>query len=64
MNWKMILRLMSSMPMPTSPRLMMALTRPVIGLVSGIVLGAFAVIATRLTRPSRAVAAEGTVGVA
>jgi hypothetical protein len=42
----------------------MALTRPVIGLVSGIVLGAFAVIATRLTRPSRAVAAEGTVGVA
>jgi hypothetical protein len=43
---------------------MMALTGALIGLVSGIVPGAFAVIATRLTRPSRAVAAPGTVGVA
>ena len=44
--------MMNTMPMPTHPRIMMALTGPVIGLVSGIVLGIFAVVATRLVRPS------------
>jgi len=44
--------MMNSMPMPTHPRLMMALMGPVIGLVSGIVLGIFAVVATRLVRPA------------
>jgi hypothetical protein len=39
--------MMASMPMPNSPRLMMALTGPVVGLVSGIVLGLFAVLASR-----------------
>lgn len=34
--------MMSSMPMPTHPRLMMALIGPVIGLLSGVVLGIFA----------------------
>ena len=43
---------MSSMPMPTHPRLMMALMGPVIGLLSGIVLGIFGVGATRLVRPA------------
>ena len=44
--------MMSSMPMPTHPRLMMAVVGPVIGLVSGIVLGILAVVATRLVRPA------------
>ena len=42
--------MMQSMPLPDSPRLMMALTGPIFGVVSGIVLGLFAVIAARLTR--------------
>lgn len=40
--------MMSSMPMPTHPRLMMALTGPIVGLVSGIVLGIFAIVATKV----------------
>ena len=44
--------MMNSMPMPTHPRLMMALMGPVIGLLSGVVLGIFAVVATRLVRPA------------
>jgi hypothetical protein len=39
--------MMRTMPLPDSPRLMMALTGPVIGLVSGIVLGVFAIVAAR-----------------
>jgi hypothetical protein len=49
--------MMGSMPMPTHPRLLMALMGPVIGLGSGIVLGIFAVVATRLVRPAGAVSA-------
>ena len=49
--------MMSSMPMPTHPRVMMTLIGPVIGLVSGIVLGIFAVVATRLVRPAGVVSA-------
>jgi hypothetical protein len=53
--------MMNTMPMPTHPRLMMALMGPVIGLGSGIVLGIFAVVATRLVRPGSIVpAASGT----
>jgi hypothetical protein len=40
--------MMSSMPMGASPRLMMALTGPLIGVLSGLVLGLFAVVAGRL----------------
>jgi hypothetical protein len=40
--------MMTSMPLPDSPRLMMALTGPVIGIVSGLVLGLFAVAASKL----------------
>jgi len=36
---------------PMSPRLMMALTGPVIGVISGAVLGLFALVAARLLRP-------------
>ena len=42
--------MMKSMPMPDSPRLMMALAGPVIGLISGIVIGMFALIAGRLVK--------------
>jgi len=52
--------MMNSMPMPTHPRLMMALIGPVIGLVSGIVLGIFAVVATRFVRPAGVVSATSS----
>src|SRR5688572_3393572 len=40
--------MMSSMPLPDSPRLMMALVGPVIGVVSGLVIGGLALVAGRL----------------
>jgi uncharacterized membrane protein len=40
--------MMTSMPLPDSPRLMMALMGPVVGVVSGLVLGLFAVVAAKL----------------
>lgn len=48
--------MMASMPLPDSPRLMMALIGPVIGVVSGLVLGLFAVVAAKLVgrRPTPA----------
>jgi hypothetical protein len=48
--------MMSSMPLPDSPRLMMALVGPVIGVVSGLVIGVFAVLAARVVprRPTPA----------
>jgi hypothetical protein len=42
--------MMKSMPLPDSPRVMMLLTGPVIGVISGLVLGLFAFIASRLVR--------------
>ncbi|MCU1336059.1 MAG: hypothetical protein JWO19_1640 [Bryobacterales bacterium] len=42
--------MMKSMPLPDSPRLMMALAGPAVGIISGIVIGVFAVIAGRLIR--------------
>ena len=42
--------MMTKMPMPDSPRLMMLMTGPVIGLVSGIVLGLFAFIASKVVK--------------
>ena len=49
--------MMPSMPLPGSPRLMMALMGPVVGVVSGVVLGLFAIVARKLiaTRTGRAV---------
>jgi len=40
--------MMQSMPMPASPRLMMAFAGPVIGLLSGIVIGVLAWIASKI----------------
>ena len=42
--------MMAKMPMPDSPRLMMLMTGPLIGLVSGIVLGLFAFIASKIIK--------------
>src|SRR5438105_4461255 len=39
--------MMKNMPLPSSPQLMMALTGPVVGVVSGVVLGLFAFIASK-----------------
>ena len=46
--------MMSSMPMPDSPRLMMACMGPIFGIVSGLVLGLFALIASKFVKPSLA----------
>jgi hypothetical protein len=40
--------MMSSMPLPTHPRVMMLMTGPVIGVISGVVLGIFALVARKL----------------
>ena len=40
--------MMDKMPMPDSPRLMMLMTGPVIGIVSGCVIGLFAFLAHKL----------------
>ena len=46
--------MMSSMPLPDSPRLMMALMGPLFGVFSGLVLGLFAFVAGKLVKPSTA----------
>lgn len=42
------------MPLPDSPRVMMLMTGPLVGVVSGIVLGLFAFIAGKLVKPAAA----------
>jgi hypothetical protein len=44
--------IMTSMPLPDSPRLMMAMTGPIVGFVSGLVLGLFALVARKLLKRS------------
>lgn len=41
-------QMMAKMPAPDSPRLMMLLTGPVIGIISGLVLGLFAFIGSKI----------------
>ncbi|HZR27473.1 MAG TPA: hypothetical protein VFA71_01730 [Terriglobales bacterium] len=43
--------MMSSMPLPNSPRLMMALVGPMVGIVSGIVIGLLAYAAGKVVKP-------------
>jgi hypothetical protein len=43
--------MLKTMPMPDSPRLMMAMTGPAIGIVSGIVLGLLALLASKILKP-------------
>jgi hypothetical protein len=42
--------MMKSMPLADAPRLMMAITGPVVGLISGIIIGLLALAASRLIR--------------
>ncbi len=46
--------MMKTMPMPDSPRLMMAMVGPVAGLISGIVMGLFAWVASKLKKRTAA----------
>lgn len=43
---------MASSPMASSPRLIMALVGPVIGIISGAIIGLFAFVAGKLVKPS------------
>jgi len=43
--------MMNSMPLPTSPRLMMALVGPVIGVISGTIIGLLAYGASKFVAP-------------
>ncbi len=43
--------MMNSMPLPNSPRLMMALTGPVIGIISGVIIGLLAYVAGKFVKP-------------
>ncbi len=38
--------------MPASPRIMMAIVGPVVGLVSGVVIGLFSLLASKLVKPA------------
>jgi|ERR1017187_1691691 hypothetical protein len=42
--------MMAKMPMPNHPRLMMLITGPIVGVISGIILGLFAFIASKLVK--------------
>lgn len=48
--------MLTKMPLPDSPRLMMLMMGPVIGVVSGIVLGLFATVASLILKRKTAVA--------
>ena len=45
--------MMRTMPIPNSPRLMMAMMGPIIGLVSGVIIGLLALLASKLAKPKR-----------
>ena len=47
-----------SMPLPNHPRLVMAMTGPVVGLVSGVLIGLLALAAGRLTRKAESALAS------
>ncbi|MDQ6757324.1 MAG: hypothetical protein M3004_10355 [Bacteroidota bacterium] len=46
--------MMKKMPMPDSPKLMMLMTGPVVGIVSGLILGLFAFIASKIFKKQTA----------
>jgi hypothetical protein len=45
--------MMTSGPLPGSPRLMMAVTGPVVGVITGITIGLLGLLASKLARPKR-----------
>jgi hypothetical protein len=46
--------MMKKMPMPDSPKLMMLMTGPVVGIISGLILGLFAFIAAKMMKRKHA----------
>jgi hypothetical protein len=46
--------MMAKMPMPESPKLMMLMTGPIIGIVSGLILGLLAFIASKVIKREQA----------
>ncbi|HEX6764000.1 MAG TPA: hypothetical protein VF103_00955 [Polyangiaceae bacterium] len=46
--------MLKTMPSPDSPRLMMAMTGPAVGIASGLVLGLFSYVAAKLVKPKAA----------
>jgi hypothetical protein len=46
--------MMAKMPAPDSPRLMMLMTGPIVGIISGLVLGLFAFVAGKIVKPAAA----------
>ncbi|HLW98202.1 MAG TPA: hypothetical protein VKR82_06115 [Candidatus Acidoferrales bacterium] len=44
--------MMATSPMASSPRLIMALVGPVVGIISGVVIGVFAFVAGKLIKPT------------
>jgi uncharacterized membrane protein (UPF0136 family) len=49
-NHQQEVQMMSEMPMSAHPRLMMLITGPVVGIISGLVLGLFSFIASKLIK--------------
>ena len=45
--------MMQNSPLSVSPKLMMTMVGPVVGLLSGVILGLFALVAGKLVKPSR-----------
>jgi uncharacterized membrane protein len=43
-------QMITKMPAPDSPKLMMLITGPVIGIISGLILGLFAIIASKILK--------------
>jgi len=43
--------MMGSMPLPNSPKLMMALVGPLVGIITGSIIGVLALLAGRFLRP-------------
>ena len=46
--------MMTKMPLPDSPKLMMLMTGPVVGIISGLILGLFAFIASKILKKKQA----------
>jgi len=49
--------MMRSMPLPDSPRLMMACVGPIVGFISGAIIGLLAYVAAKLVKPQVKIAA-------
>ena len=44
--------MMSSMPLPTHPRLMMACVGPIVGVISGLIIGLLAFVVGKIVKPA------------